>query len=182
VAFVTWGWYGLRVVWQNLHLGGGFRDGVFSPGIHFRRLEDRFVWFGMRLDLGQFPELVEGLESALTHSLEPGFVAIEELELIAGPERGEGVGGLARKSVRRAAVDSLVVEGRFNGPEAAKAPRGGDDFLDNGIFGSIDRVEFLQVLIEELAKDAGGFDLEDYSFCQQAVAEGIGGRAASSSI
>lgn len=103
----------------------------------------------------------EGVEGALVHAVEPGFVAVQELELVIGAESGEGFGTTAVLGIGSASVEGLVPECGFGSPDPTETPCGDDDFLYYGILDPIGGVELLEMFIEKLAESFPTFPFED---------------------
>jgi hypothetical protein len=134
-----------------------------------------FVWQRSGIELAESEEVGE---SALIGAVETGFVAVEEVEFVAGREFGEGGShAIAGRGVS-AFADFVIEQGGFDGPEAAETPGGGDHFLDGGVLDVIGGVEFLDVVLVDDLKGFAAFVVEEDAFRQEAVAEGILGRAA----
>ena len=132
----------------------------------------RFVWY-IR---GTQDE--EVLESALIHHMQAGFVAMDEGEGRSGGKFAEGGGNAAERVTLGLSGEAFVESIGFDGPETAKAPLGGSHFLDHAEFDGIGRVESLDVFLEKVLKALPGFALQHDAIGEEAVAEGILGRAA----
>ncbi len=114
----------------------------------------------------------------MVSTVEAGFVAIKEVEFVAGREFGEGGShAIAGRGVS-AASDFVIEQGGFDGPDAAETPGGGDHFLDGGVLDVIGGVEFLEVVLVDDLKGVAAFVVEEDAFRQEAVAERVLGRAA----
>jgi hypothetical protein len=138
--------------------------------------------FGVKFVVGgEFLELEQGQEGAAIDQVEAGFVAMDEVETagIVG-QGGEGGGkafGLRGGGIQL--VFEFLIEGSsFDGPEAAQAPDGGDHFLDEGLGGKVGGGETAEEILVEFAEGVGGLVGEEDAVGQDAVAEGIEGRAA----
>jgi hypothetical protein len=134
-----------------------------------------FVWQRSGIELAESEEVGEG---SLISTVEAGFVAVEEVEFVASREFGEGGGHTITGGGVGAFADFVIEQGGFDGPEAAESPGGGDHFLDGGVLDVIGGVEFLDVVLVDDLEGVAAFVVEEDAFRQEAVAEGVLGRAA----
>ena len=96
--------------------------------------------------------------------MEAGFVTVQEGELGAGSEVGEG-GGDTRDFVAAGLLgEGVIEEAGFDGPGAAEAPVGGDHLLDDAEFDLISRFEPLDVMGGEVVEAGAGLVGEHEAF------------------
>ena len=128
--------------------------------------------------IGVGAEEEEVVEAALIDAVEAGLVAMEEGELGGGGEGGEGGGEAAELvGVLVLAGEAVFEEAAFDGPEAAHAPVGGGHFLDHAEFDAVDGFETLEVSGDQGVELGAGLGAHEDRIGEEAVAEGIGGRA-----
>jgi hypothetical protein len=153
--------------------------GVFAGGAGFVR---HGGVFGVKFAVGgEFLEIEEGLEGATIDQVEAGFVAMDEVETAGIVGQGGEGGGEAfglRGGGKEVVFEFLVEGGGFDGPEAAQAPDGGDHFLHQSLSGEVGGGETAEEIFVEFAESVGGLVGEEDAVRQDAVAEGVEGRAA----
>jgi hypothetical protein len=135
----------------------------------------RFVWkiCGWVGGGGDGAEEEEGVEGAVVHHLEAGFVAVHEGEWVGVGGFGEA-GGDAVELVAFDLGGDLVIEGAgFEGPTAAETPGGGNHLLDQAVFDFVNGLEAGEMLLDEVVEAFAGFGFEDATFREQAVADGV---------
>ncbi len=118
------------------------------------------------------------MEGALVDAMEAGFVAVHEGEAGVGGGVGEG-GGHAIDFVAGGLSFCVVLkDAGFEGPGAAHAPVGSRHFLDETELEAIGGLEAVEVLGEEGIEGCARFVFHDDAASQEAVADGVLGRAA----
>jgi hypothetical protein len=118
-------------------------------------------------------------ETAVEGAAEAGFVAVDEVQIRDGGERGEGGGGAHDFVAGRLFGEAGVEEFGLDAPDAARAPLGDGHFLDDGGLDGGGGGEAFEELVYEPAEELGVLIFEDdLGNGTHAVAEGVAGRDA----
>jgi hypothetical protein len=112
-------------------------------------------------------------------AVEAGFVAVDEVQVRGGGERGESAGDAHDLVAGGLSGDAGVEKLGLDAPDAARAPVGYGHFLDDAGFNSGDGVEAIAEVLDELAEDHGVLVFEDdLASRAHAVTEGVAGSCA----
>jgi len=128
--------------------------------------------------LAQFAEKQEIVKRALVHAMKPGLVAVEEVQVGASGQIGEGGGDAIQFIGLGTFPDAVIEQARFDGPETAKTPDAGHHFLDGAFLDIVGWRELGKMLREESGESLLRFVLKHYSFGQKAVTYSVEGRPA----
>ena len=151
--------------------GGRLGRGFGGEGIGLFGNGTGFVWYGGGAEQ---KDVVEG---PLVHHVEARFVAVEEAKFRGCSEFAEGAGDAGNVVTLGLGVEFLREEGVFDGPGAAEAPVGSGHLLDHAELDAIERAEAFEVFGEEGVEALARFAGEDDTVGEEAVAEGVEGRA-----
>jgi hypothetical protein len=159
--------------------GVGGDGGIAGKGI------GRIKGYGVRLSgngirfvsHGEGAQEQEVVERALVDEVEAGFVTVYESERGGGGERGEGGSDGADGVGLALGVGGVFEQAGFDGPSAAHAPVRGNHFLDHAEFHAIGGLEAVEVLGQQIFEGCAGFLIQDDAAGEQAVADGVLGRA-----
>jgi len=120
------------------------------------------------------------VQRAMVHAVEAVLITIEEAEVVATGQVGEGTSEAIALIGFFAFPDRVIKKARFDGPQPTTTPRGGDHFFDGTFLDFIGRPEPGKMRREELCESLLRFILKNDFFRQKAVTYGIEGRTASS--
>jgi hypothetical protein len=116
----------------------------------------------------------------LKHTVETGFIAVNQVRLRLGGEAGESAGQTANAALilRRFVLhDGLVEHPRLNDPRPAGTPERGDHVFNQAEFDGVGWGEPIDEMPENGVETILGLALSDDAFGQEPVAKGVARRA-----
>ena len=118
------------------------------------------------------------MERPLMRSMQHGLVAMQAEQRGGSGEIGPGLAQSRRAIAFGMCVESQVEQMLLNGQGAVEPPVGRGDFVDYAFFDAVTWGELLETFLQVFQEAWLGFRLQNNTFCQEAMADGVGGGAA----
>jgi hypothetical protein len=113
------------------------------------------------------------LEGALVHQMEPGFVAVQERELLGVSGPAEGFGAAVEFVTWGLSFDTLGENAIFDCPGAARSPLRADHLLNVAQFDVVQGAKGFKMGSEVFVESGAGLVGKDGDLGEEAVADSI---------